>query len=85
MVLSTVLRVVSAALLIGLLFPRDAFAYLDPGSGSLMFQTIVATLAAVAYGVRLYWSRITSWFRREAPSNSAPLEASLEPPNEPKG
>ena len=52
------------ALVILLLFPHDAFAYLDPGSGSLIFQTLVASVAAVAYGVRLYWTRITRWFRR---------------------
>lgn len=58
-------RGVSAAglgLCVALLFPSDAYAYLDPGSGSLIFQTIVATLAGVAYGVRLYWSRIRGWF-----------------------
>ena len=48
--------------IIALVFPADVFAYLDPGSGSLIFQTIVATLAGVAYGVRVYWGRIRGWF-----------------------
>ena len=56
------LSAAAAAVLLALLFPADAYAYLDPGSGSLIFQTIVATLAGVAYGVRLYWSRIRGWF-----------------------
>ncbi|MEO7889821.1 MAG: hypothetical protein ABIW19_07450 [Vicinamibacterales bacterium] len=38
--------------------PRDASAYLDPGAGSMAFQTAVAALAGVAYGIRLYWSKI---------------------------
>lgn len=74
-------RVLGAALLLGLLFPRDAFAYLDPGSGSLIFQTIVATLAAAAYGVRVYWSRITGWFRRDATAAPVPSDAPLDPPD----
>jgi hypothetical protein len=62
--------VLGLALLVGLLFPRDAFAYLDPGSGSLVFQTIVAGIAGVAYGVRVYWSRISGWFKRGSSSSS---------------
>lgn len=54
-----------------LLFPRDAFAYLDPGSGSLIFQTIVAMLAGIAYGVRVYWGRIVGLFSRRTPPDAA--------------
>jgi hypothetical protein len=52
--------------LLALLFPSDALAYLDPGTGSLFVQTVIATLAAVAYGVRLYWGRIRALWRRPA-------------------
>lgn len=45
------------------LFPADAHAYLDPGTGSLIVQSTIAGVAAVAYAVRLYWRRIRSWFR----------------------
>ena len=64
------IRVVCLAGVIALLFPADAFAYLDPGSGSLIFQTVVATLAGVAYGVRVYWGRIRGWFGK-GPSNGS--------------
>lgn len=67
----SVVSLLGLALFISLAFPRDAFAYLDPGSGSLIFQTIVATLAGVAYGVRVYWSRITGWFGRRTPQEQA--------------
>ena len=55
------------AIVLGVLFPRDAFAYLDPGTGSMVFQTVVAGLAAVAYGVRMYWGKIRSVFSRRPP------------------
>jgi O-antigen/teichoic acid export membrane protein len=45
-------------ILLAFVFPRDVHAYLDPGTGSLVFQTVVAALAAAAYGLRTYWSRI---------------------------
>lgn len=58
---------------IALLFPADAWAYLDPGTGSLFIQSLIALLAAAGYGVRVYWSRIRGWFRpadRKAPAQS---------------
>lgn len=52
------------AALISLLFPTDALAYIDPGSGSLIFQTLIAALAGIAYAVRVYWAKIRSWLPR---------------------
>ena len=46
------------------LFPIDAFAYLDPGTGSLIVQSIIAGLAAVGYGLRVYWGRIRTLLKR---------------------
>ena len=43
---------------------RDVHAYLDPGTGSLVFQTVVAALAAAAYALRSYWGRIRTLFSR---------------------
>jgi CO/xanthine dehydrogenase Mo-binding subunit len=63
-------RVGAAVALLGLLFTRDVQAYLDPGAGSLAFQVVVATLAAVAYGARAYWSRLKGVFARLAPTSS---------------
>jgi hypothetical protein len=41
-----------------LLAPRDAHAYLDPGSGSLIFQALAAMLAGILIAVRSYRDRI---------------------------
>jgi hypothetical protein len=49
-------------ILLAFVFPRDVHAYLDPGTGSLVFQTVVAALAAAAYGLRTYWSRLRILF-----------------------
>lgn len=46
-------------------------AYLDPGSGSLLVQALVAGAAGAAVAAKLYWRRITSRFRRRRPTNES--------------
>ena len=41
---------------------RDA--YLDPGSGSILLQLLVASLLGLAVLLRTSWGRIKSFFRR---------------------
>jgi hypothetical protein len=41
----------------------DVFAYLDPGSGSMILQMLAGGLAAVAVTAKLYWSRILKFLR----------------------
>jgi hypothetical protein len=36
----------------------NAYAYLDPGTGSIILQAIVAGVASTLFAVRMYWSRI---------------------------
>ncbi len=36
--------------------------YLDPGSGSLIIQLVVAALLGIGVAVRLFWSRIKLLF-----------------------
>jgi len=44
--------------------PASAFAYLDPGTGSMILQGIIAALAGAAVTLKLYWYRIRSLFFR---------------------
>jgi hypothetical protein len=41
-------------------------AYLDPGSGSILIQLIIASLVGVGFLVRRSWSKITRFFRGES-------------------
>ena len=47
----------------GLLFASDAFAYLDPGTGSILLQGLVAATAAVVTWVSVSWRRTKAWLR----------------------
>jgi len=39
-------------------FISDAYAYLDPGSGSIIAQAIIAALVGVGITVKLYWVKL---------------------------
>lgn len=47
------------------LLPSVAFAYLDPATGSIILQGIIAALAAAAATFRLWWHRFKSLFSRK--------------------
>ena len=44
------------------LVPHDAFAYLDPGTGSVILQGVIGALAAIAVILKLYWHRLLRFF-----------------------
>ena len=35
-----------------------AFAYLDPGTGSMLLQVILGGIAAVGVAIKLYWHKL---------------------------
>ena len=43
--------------------PLPAHAYLDPGSGSMIFQGIIAGLAMISVTLKMYWHKVRSLFR----------------------
>jgi hypothetical protein len=58
----------SAAVLVALaafLPALPAEAYLDPGTGSIVLQAVVATAVAAAVALRLYWARLKALFGRK--------------------
>ena len=49
------------ALALTLVLVQPARAYIDPGSGSYVFQILIATAIGLAYSIRLYWDRLKSF------------------------
>jgi len=45
-------------LISNLFFPSIAFAYVDPGSGSVIVTTILGLIAAIGYTFRKYFYKI---------------------------
>jgi hypothetical protein len=51
-------------LALSLLVISPAAAYIDPGSGSLVFQAVVAAAVAIPVAVAAFWQRIVTFFSR---------------------
>lgn len=47
-----------AALVLFLALTGPAFAYIDPSSGSMVLQGIIAGIAAIAVTAKLWWHRL---------------------------
>ena len=41
---------------------QDVHAYIDPGTGSLMIQLIIASLVGAAFMIKIFWRRIKAFF-----------------------
>jgi len=53
----------SAAVTLGLLaWPRPVHAYLDPGSGSLLLQFLIAGIIGAGVALKLFWGRLRRLF-----------------------
>lgn len=46
------------------LLTSDAYAYIDPGSGSVVTTAIIGFFAAVAFTVRKYFYKLTGMFSK---------------------
>ena len=60
-----------AALVLGgmFLFPKDAHAYLDPGTGSYILQLLIASLIGGLFVIKTYFQKIKSFFIKSPVSN----------------
>jgi len=49
-------------LAVSLISPHPAAAYLDPGSGSFLFQFLIAGLLGAGVALKVFWGRIKQVF-----------------------
>ncbi len=47
-----------------LLFARPAFAYLDPGTGSFVFQFLIAGLVGALFLIKSFWRNLSVFFTK---------------------
>ena len=64
MFLKRLLTICFLGMLLYLAFPPFVYAYLDPGTGSYILQLLVACLVGGAFVIKMFWSRIQTFFRR---------------------
>ena len=46
-----------------------ALAYLDPGTGSMILQGVIAGVALAWFTIKVYWYKITSLFGKKPPES----------------
>ena len=45
-------------------FWTNAYAYIDPGSGSIILQAIIAALAGAGTAISIYWKKVKLFFSK---------------------
>jgi hypothetical protein len=59
--IKSVPQFVAALALICLLFPRQAHAYLDPGTGSYVLQILIAGLIGLSFALKMYYRNLKAF------------------------
>ena len=49
--------------------PGSAFAYLDPGSVSMVINIIIAGIVGAIISVKIYWNFVKTWLMKTFSSN----------------
>lgn len=58
-------------------FTPAAYAYLDPGTGSYIFQILIATIVGVGFLVKVYWGKIKGLFSRRSSEDVAASRSTI--------
>ncbi len=56
------LPIIALVLLPGLFYITPAYAYLDPGTGSILLQSLLAGIATAAAVGSMFWQRLKDFF-----------------------
>jgi hypothetical protein len=67
MIVSRALRI-ALVLVACLSIASPAYAYLDPGTGSMLISAVLGVAAAVALAVKMFWYRLVGFFRGKRPA-----------------
>ena len=51
-------------------YVSPAYAYMDPGTGSLLLQGLLGGIAGAVVFIRLYWHKLVSWLGMARSSES---------------
>ncbi|RLA39178.1 MAG: hypothetical protein DRR42_27600 [Gammaproteobacteria bacterium] len=69
----------SAILVFFLTISSAANAYLDPGTGSMLLQGIIASIALGLFTIKTWWYRLVSFFPNRQQNQKAEEDATIPP------
>ncbi|MCR5260526.1 MAG: hypothetical protein K6C94_01685 [Candidatus Gastranaerophilales bacterium] len=59
-----IFKVLFILFVINLINPQAAFAYLDPNTGSMVLQTIIACVTAIGLTFKMWKNSVISFFKK---------------------
>ncbi len=62
---NSVLKISLGVFLLGTFVSSEAYAYIDPGSGSMIFQMLIGVLVGVGITIKIYWTRLKFKFQEK--------------------
>ena len=66
-------------LIVGLIsYTSPAYAYLDPGTGSMLLQGLIAGLAVFISVLSIYWQKVKSFFVKQEPDEDIDIDIDIE-------
>ncbi len=71
-------RSIAAIFLFLFMVSQPAWAYLDPGTGSMIISAIVGLFATVGLAVKTYWYKIKAFLRKDAVDVPEVADTSVE-------
>ena len=62
-------------LIVGLIsYTSPAYAYLDPGTGSMLLTGLIAGIAAIISFLSIYWQKVKAFFVNKEPDTDIDIE-----------
>ena len=55
--------IISMSVLILALASQNAYSYIDPGTGSYLFQILIATLIGAFFSIKIFGKKITTFIK----------------------
>jgi len=52
-----------------LFLASPTYAYLDPGTGSMIMQGLIAGAAMASITIKMYWYKLTTFFKKPTPES----------------
>jgi uncharacterized membrane protein YfcA len=46
------------------LLPGNAYAYIDPGTGSYLLQLLICALLGALFAIKVFWRKIKKFFKK---------------------
>jgi len=59
---SYVIRILVIATLVIVAFTQDSLSYIDPGTGSYIFQLLIAGFLGALFAVKMFWNKVKLFF-----------------------